>query len=161
MRYFLATTFILQQRSWFNVPAGSRRRIAAILQLIVAQSSNRPIKVVNKYESSLQAGFREESLIILIADGKVRLRSSVRVALKAAVPPISSRETMWKRWQLYCVLLHLCAEVSTQKTALDSPFNIKLLRAFRNWTFDVFGMYNHQSDEAYETRVIIFLDLSW
>ncbi|XP_014485906.1 PREDICTED: phospholipase B1, membrane-associated-like isoform X2 [Dinoponera quadriceps] len=47
---------------------------------------------------------------------------------------------MWKRWQLYCILLHLCAEVqSTEKTALDSPFNILLIRAFRDWTFDIFG----------------------
>ncbi|EFN76147.1 Phospholipase B1, membrane-associated [Harpegnathos saltator] len=46
---------------------------------------------------------------------------------------------MWKRWQLFYVLLHLCADVSTEKTDLDSPFNLMLLRTFRNWTFDAFG----------------------
>ncbi|XP_032666889.1 phospholipase B1, membrane-associated-like [Odontomachus brunneus] len=46
---------------------------------------------------------------------------------------------MWKRWQLCCILLYLCAEVSTQRTTLDSPFNVMMLRVLRNWTFDTFG----------------------
>ncbi|EZA61436.1 Phospholipase B1, membrane-associated [Ooceraea biroi] len=46
---------------------------------------------------------------------------------------------MWKWWQFYCVLLHLWARSSCQKTALDSPFNLMVLRAFRNWSFDAFG----------------------
>jgi len=49
--------------------------------------------------------------------------------------------TMWKWWQLYCVLLHTFV-LTARKSALDTPFNIMLLRAFRNWTFDAFGMFN-------------------
>ncbi|TGZ38865.1 phospholipase B1, membrane-associated-like [Temnothorax longispinosus] len=46
---------------------------------------------------------------------------------------------MWKWWQFYCVLLHISVMASDRKTALDTPFNIMLLRVFRNWTFDAFG----------------------
>ncbi|XP_032666732.1 phospholipase B1, membrane-associated-like [Odontomachus brunneus] len=57
---------------------------------------------------------------------------------------------MWKRWQLYCVLLHLCAIGWTQKTALDSSLNLIMLRVFRNWTFDTFGMYNQRGKTGTE-----------
>ncbi|XP_012527810.1 phospholipase B1, membrane-associated [Monomorium pharaonis] len=43
---------------------------------------------------------------------------------------------MWK-WWLYCIL-HISV-ASERKTALDTPFNIFFIRAFRNWTFDAFG----------------------
>ncbi|XP_077262344.1 phospholipase B1, membrane-associated isoform X2 [Temnothorax americanus] len=45
----------------------------------------------------------------------------------------------WKWWQFYCVLLHISVMASDRRSALDTPFNIMLLRAFRNWTFDAFG----------------------
>ncbi|KAH0953115.1 hypothetical protein HN011_004510 [Eciton burchellii] len=46
---------------------------------------------------------------------------------------------MWKRWHFYCVLLHLCARSSCQKTSLDSPLNVILFRIFRNWGLNAFG----------------------
>ncbi|KYN40535.1 Phospholipase B1, membrane-associated [Trachymyrmex septentrionalis] len=47
---------------------------------------------------------------------------------------------MWKWCQFYCILLiHISVLATERKTALDSPFNIMLLRAFRNWSFDAFG----------------------
>ncbi|XP_032668152.1 phospholipase B1, membrane-associated-like [Odontomachus brunneus] len=46
---------------------------------------------------------------------------------------------MWKRWQFYWVLLCLCAEGLTQRTTLDSPLNLRMLRVFRNWALDTFG----------------------
>jgi len=49
---------------------------------------------------------------------------------------------MWKWWQLYCVLLHTSVLALERKSALDTPFNIMLLRAIQNWTFDAFGMFN-------------------
>ncbi|XP_011161176.1 phospholipase B1, membrane-associated [Solenopsis invicta] len=45
---------------------------------------------------------------------------------------------MWKWWQLYYIL-QIFVLASERKTALDTPFNIMLLRAFRDWTFDAFG----------------------
>ncbi|XP_011637054.1 phospholipase B1, membrane-associated-like [Pogonomyrmex barbatus] len=49
----------------------------------------------------------------------------------------ASSSTMWK-WWFYCILLHVSLSTS-RRTALDTPFNILFLRAFRDWTFDVFG----------------------
>ncbi|XP_012219356.1 phospholipase B1, membrane-associated [Linepithema humile] len=46
---------------------------------------------------------------------------------------------MWKRWKFCYILLHLCVGAWGQKTALDTPFNIRFLRAFRNWSFNAFG----------------------
>ncbi|XP_039301947.1 phospholipase B1, membrane-associated [Solenopsis invicta] len=45
---------------------------------------------------------------------------------------------MWKWWQLYYIL-QIFVFASERKSALDSPSNIMLLRAFREWTFDTFG----------------------
>ncbi|KAG5328800.1 PLB1 Phospholipase, partial [Acromyrmex heyeri] len=48
--------------------------------------------------------------------------------------------TMWKWCQFYCILLHISVLATERKTALDSPFNIMLLRSLRNWSFDAFGI---------------------
>ncbi|TGZ57433.1 hypothetical protein DBV15_11347, partial [Temnothorax longispinosus] len=47
--------------------------------------------------------------------------------------------TMWKWWQFYCALLHISVLASDRKTVLDTPFNIMLHRAIREWTFNAFG----------------------
>ncbi|XP_071637871.1 phospholipase B1, membrane-associated-like [Temnothorax longispinosus] len=46
---------------------------------------------------------------------------------------------MWKWWQFYCALLHISVLASDRKTVLDTPFNIMLHRAIREWTFNAFG----------------------
>lgn len=57
---------------------------------------------------------------------------------------LTSWNIMWKCWQIFCVLLHLSARSSCQKTALDSPFNVMFLRALRNWSFNVFGTFEQR-----------------
>ncbi|XP_071636930.1 phospholipase B1, membrane-associated-like isoform X1 [Temnothorax longispinosus] len=51
----------------------------------------------------------------------------------------ASRRTMLKWWQFYCALLHISVLASDRKTVLDTPFNIMLHRAIREWTFNAFG----------------------
>ncbi|KAL0105598.1 hypothetical protein PUN28_015828 [Cardiocondyla obscurior] len=46
---------------------------------------------------------------------------------------------MWKWWQFYCTLLPVLVYATERRTALDTPFNIMLVRAFRDWSFDAFG----------------------
>ncbi|XP_020298546.1 phospholipase B1, membrane-associated-like, partial [Pseudomyrmex gracilis] len=54
---------------------------------------------------------------------------------------------MWKCWLVSFILLYLLARTSCQKTDLDSPINLILLRTFRNWTYDTFGKTG--TDERY------------
>jgi len=49
--------------------------------------------------------------------------------------------------EVVAALLRFVAHTSVlaleRKSALDTPFNIMLLRAFQDWTFDAFGMFRY------------------
>lgn len=117
---------------------------------------------------SLRVRFHDGSLDTSISDSATRLRCKSTKFHGSGVNAVGSytplffspsvshpRRTMWKWWQFYCALLHVSV-FANRKSALDTPFNIMLLRAFREWTFDALGTYRNQQYE-YKYEFIIFL----
>jgi hypothetical protein len=146
---------------WLIVPRGQDRAEMTETGWPCVWSCNRARTLVKNAvsESSLYIEFYDISLYSSISDGIIihlRCTTSSSTAWVNVISPSLNdslnsgslryfvpQRTMWTRWKFY-ILLHMCVGAWGQKTALDTPFNVRFLRAFRNWSFNAFGMCNER-----------------